>query len=110
MKFLFSITLFFLALSIKAQNVSYSVECPKPDSCFLKEVSVGAPTSQEPRPQATTSYRYFKTLEEFDEVVNNIRKQASEELAKGMEIVDRARSMNLIADKIQGVRPKTLKQ
>lgn len=109
MKFVFAIALLFASLAVKSQSVVYSVECPKPDSCFLKEVSTGASTTQEPRPQAITSWRFFRTLEEYDAIVSDIRKQAAEELKNGMEQVDKARGMNAVADKIDAVRPKQKK-
>lgn len=100
----FAIT--FFAFSVSAQSVSYSVECITPDSCFLKEVSLGVPTEQDPRPQSITSYKFFRSIQEFDQIAATIRKQAADETKKAMEILDRARSMNGIADKIEAVRPK----
>lgn len=97
--------LLFISLFAQAQ-ATYSVDCPKPDSCFLKEVSTGVPSANEPRPQAVTSYKFFRTAVDFDAITQGIRKQASEELAKGMEQVNRANAMNAVADKIEAVKPK----
>ncbi len=93
-----------------AQVAQYSVECPKPDSCFLKEVTTAAATAQEPRPQTVTAWRLFRSQQEFDMIVASVRKQAADELSKGMEIVDRARALSAIADKIEAARPAQKKQ
>lgn len=119
MKFSVTIILIFLYSLIYAQSVEYSVECITNDSCFLKEVSTGATSKDEPRAQSTTSYRLFRSLEEYDKIVSGIRQQAGEELKKSMEAATkanqmvseannmnaRANAMNQLADKIQAVRP-----
>lgn len=100
--FLFSIIAFFA----QAQSATYSVECPKPDSCFLKEVSSGAPTAQDPRPQTVTSYKFFRSVSEFDQIVSAIRAASAKKMEEGMKLVDEARGINTVADKIQAARPK----
>ena len=106
MKFSTVTALLFISLFANAQGAIYSVDCPKPDSCFLKEVSTGQPSANEPRPQTVTSYKFFRTLTDFDAIVSGIRKQASDELAKGMQQVNTANAMNAVADKIEAVKPK----
>lgn len=95
-----------ISISISAQSVSYSVECIKPDSCFLKEVSAVRANESEPRAQIVTTYKLFRSLSEFDAIVSAVQKQAADELSKGMEMVKRANEMNAIADKLRAVRPK----
>lgn len=97
--------LLFISIFVQAQ-ATYTVDCPKPDSCFLKEVSTGAPSANEPRPGTVISYKFFRTTAEFDAIILGIRKQASDELSKGMEQVNRANAMNAVADKIEAVKPK----
>lgn len=100
--FLFSIITFFA----QAQSASYSIECPKPDSCFLKETSIGLATAQDPRPQTVVSYRLFRSPAELDGIVAAIRKQAADQLAKGTELINQANTMNGVADKIKAAWPK----
>lgn len=106
MKFISTSIFCLIAIFSQAQNVSYSVECPKSDSCFLKEVVSSVANDKAPRPQVTTTYTLFRSLDEYDAIIAAIRKQASEDLTKGMDIVDKARMMSAVADKIQAVRPK----
>ena len=67
---------------LQAQTLDYSIECPKPDSCFLREISTAAPTAQEPRPQTTISNRLFRSWADLDAVIELVRKQARDEAAK----------------------------
>ena len=90
--------------ALQAQTLDYSIECPKPDSCFLREVSTATPTAQEPRPQSTVSWRLFRSWAEFDGLIELVRKQAREESAKGMELMKKAETMNLVADKIKAAK------
>jgi len=103
----FFATLIFIAIAFSASAQSYSVECPKPDSCFLKEISVGPVSAQNPRPQTVVSYTYFRGPEELQKIVDSVRKQAAEQLEKGMQIVNTANSMNAAAKEIEALlRPK----
>jgi hypothetical protein len=90
--------------AIQAQTLDYSIDCPKPDSCFLREVSTAAPTAQEPRPQSSVSWRLFRSWADLDAVIELVRKQARDEAAKGMELMKKAETMNLVADKIKAAK------
>lgn len=106
MKVSFAFALLIFAITIQAQSASYSVECPKPDSCFLREISTGPVTAQDPRPQTVTSYRLFRSAAEFEKIVSDIRAAGAKKLEEGMKIVEEARGINAIADKIQAAWPK----
>jgi len=93
-----------LTTGLQAQTLDYSIDCPKPDSCFLREVSTAAPTAQEPRPQSSVSWRLFKSWAELDAVIEVVRKQAREEAAKGMELLKKSETMNAVADKIKAAK------
>lgn len=96
---------FALILSgLQAQTLDYTIDCPKPDSCFLREISTAAPTAQEPRPQTTISNRLFRSLADLDAVIEAVRKQAREEAAKGMELLRKSETMNAVADKIKAAK------
>jgi len=100
----FTLTLFALLAFLTAQAQSnYTVDCPKQDSCFLVEISTGPIVKGEPRPSVTINYRFFRTKEEFDGIVNAIREQANKEISAG---VDRNRFMLDVADKIKAAWPK----
>ena len=93
-----------LITGLQAQTLDYTIDCPKPDSCYLREISTAAPTAQEPRPQTTISNRLFRSWADLDAVIEVIRKQAREEAAKGMELMKKAETMNLVADKIKAAK------
>lgn len=99
----FFITLIFsvFALALSAQT-TYTVDCPRQDSCFLVETSV-AETKGEPRPSVTINYRFFRTKQEFDAIITTIKDQANKAISNG---VDQSRFMNGIAEKIQAAWPK----
>jgi len=100
---LFSTLIFSLSLfTLSAQSVAYTVECPKQDSCYLVETTVGQATPPM-RPQVTIAYRFFRSDAEFDAIVEQIRRAANAEISAG---VDRSRGMNAIADKIAAAKPK----
>lgn len=102
MKTLYTLLFCFFALALSAQT-TYTVDCPRQDSCFLVETSIQQATAQNPRPQVTISYRLFRTSQEFDAIIDAIRKAANAEISAG---VDQSRALNAIADKIQAVKPK----
>lgn len=102
----FFATLIFLAIALSASSQTYSVECPKPDSCFLRELSVGPSNAQNPRPQTVVSYTFFRGPEDLQRIVDAVRKQASEQLEKGMQIVNQANAMNAAAKEIEALKPK----
>ena len=102
MKFFATLLFSVFSLALSAQSATYSVECPKPDSCFLVETSV-AETKGEPRPSVTINYRFFRTKSEFDAIITTIKDQANKEISAG---VDRSRFMISVADKIQAAWPK----
>jgi len=96
-------TLLFFALTTAQAQSNYTVECPKADSCFLVEISTAQPIKGEPRPSVTINYRFFRTKEDFDAIVNALKEQANREIANG---VDRSRFMTDVADKIKAAWPK----
>lgn len=101
MKTLYTLLFCFFALALSAQT-TYTVDCPKQDSCFLVETSV-AETKGEPRPSVTINYRFFRTKSEFDAIIATIKDQANKAISNG---VDQSRFMNSVADKIQAAWPK----
>lgn len=103
MKLLSTLLFCFFAIALSAQSqTTYSIDCPKQDSCFLVETSV-AETKGEPRPSVTINYRFFRTKQEFDAIIAAIKDQANKEISAG---VDRSRFMNDVADKIKAAWPK----
>jgi len=99
-----TLTLFALLAFFTAQAQSaYTVDCPKQDSCFLVEISTGPTIKGEPRPSVTINYRFFRSKEEFDAIVNAIKEQANKEISNG---VDRNRFMLDVADRIKAAWPK----
>ena len=105
MKKITATTIFILIFgAIQAQTLDYTIDCPKPDSCYLREISTAAPTAQEPRPQTTISNRLFRSLADLDAVIEAVRKQAREEAAKGMELLRKSETMNAVADKIKAAK------
>lgn len=96
----FAFIIYSIALSAQSQT-TYTIDCPRQDSCFLVETSV-AETKGEPRPSVTINYRLFRTKQEFDAIVTAIKDQANKEISAG---VDRSRFMNSVADKIQAAWP-----
>lgn len=102
MRFFTTLIFSVFALALSAQT-TYTVDCPRPDSCFLVETSIQQATAQNPRPQVTISYRLFRTPQEFDAIIEAIRKAANAEISAG---VDQSRVLNAIADKIQAVKLK----
>ena len=101
MKTLYTLLFCLFALALSAQT-TYTVDCPRQDSCFLVETSV-AETKGEPRPSVTINYRFFRTKQEFDAIITTIKDQANKEISAG---VDRSRFMISVADKIQAAWPK----
>ena len=101
MRFFATLIFSVFALALSAQT-TYSIDCPKQDSCFLVETSV-AETRGEPRPSVTINDRLFRTPQEFDAIIEAIRKAANAEISAG---VDQSRVLNAIADKIQAAWPK----
>ena len=101
-------TTFFLMLfaSFCFAQSSYSIDCPKPDSCFLKEVTVSATDEANPRPQTVTSYRLFRSQHELDGILSAIRKQADEAFEKSMELLNTSNELRKVANKIEAIRPK----
>jgi hypothetical protein len=95
-----------LTTGLSAQSVSYSIEYFRADSFFVKEVSTGAATAKEPKPTTQTTYRLFRSVQEFDAAVEEIRKQAKAEQDKAMESLNKSKAIEEIAEKIKAVRPK----
>mgnify|MGYP003436615730 FL=1 len=95
-------TLLSFALTAAHGQSNYTVDCPKQDSCFLVEISPGQIVKGEPRPSVTINYRFFRSKEEFDAIVNAIKEQANKEISNG---VDRNRFMLDVADRIKAAWP-----
>ena len=85
--------LIFLAALISAQSVTYSIEYVRADSFFVKEVSTGAATASEPKPQTQTTYRLFRSIADFDAAIELIRKQAKDERDKAFEWCGKAQEI-----------------
>lgn len=106
MKFAITIALFIIAFTLGAQgtqSVTYTIECPAKDSCFLVETSMFAAIKGEPRQSFSINYRFFRTEKDLDLIIEAIRNQANAEISGG---VDRSRYLSAIADKILAAKPK----
>lgn len=100
-KFLFAAILFIAANTISAQTADFSIDVVAPDSMFLVQKRIDAPTAQAPRPSVIVTHSLFKNWAELSAFVDKIRRDARAESDKAKQALETAKKLEEAADKIE---------
>lgn len=99
-KFLFAALLVW-ANTMTAQTADFSIDVVAPDSMFLVQKRIDAPTAQAPRPTVIVTHSLFKNWAELAAFVDKIRKEARVESDKAKAALETAKKLEDAADKIE---------
>ena len=99
-KFLFAALLVW-ANTIQAQTADFSIDIAGPDSMFLVQKRIDAPTAQAPRPTVIVTHSLFKNWAELSAFVDKIRRDARAESDKAKAALETAKKLEEAADKIE---------
>jgi len=100
-KILLAAILFIAANTIQAQTADFSIDVVKPDSMFLVQKRIDAPTADAPRPTVIVTHSLFKNWAELSAFVDKIRREARAESDKAKAALETAKKLEEAADKIE---------
>jgi hypothetical protein len=99
-KFLFAALLAW-ANTISAQTAEFAIDVAGPDSMFLVQRRIDAPTADAPRPAVIVTQSLFKNWAELSAFVDKIRRDARAESDKAKAALETAKKLEEAADKIE---------
>ena len=89
------------ANTTQAQTAEFSIDVVKPDSMFLVQKRIDAPTADAPRPAVIVTQSLFKNWAELSAFVDKIRRDARAESDKAKQALETAKKLEEAADKIE---------